>query len=176
MKFNRRKDGQGGGLGKNEFLRLKDGDSVKGVFRGEPSEFYMIWEDGRGRAALPDEKGSFRFRINIVVSEGGGYVAKVFEQGRGVYDQLAALNDDYPLENFVMKISRKGSGPKDTIYAILPLPDGKLTDEQKAKIAAVKLHELKPRSPEKPEEKKEPAFDDVDEPPTASDDDIPDFG
>lgn len=144
MKFDY-EDSKGSSMGKDDYVKLKDGDSVKGVFVGAPVFWHQIWQPGGRPTIVPrfTKGASFRFRINLVVAEGGAYVAKVLEQGKTVWDTLKSLNDEYPLENYTMKVTRKGSGKEDTTYSVLPAAGGELTGEQKAKIAAVKLHDLK---------------------------------
>lgn len=170
MKFPKIEGGNGSGVGKDDFVKLKDGDSVKGVFVGDPVHWYQIFNPGGRPTVVPQftKGGSFRFRINLVVVENGTYVAKVFEQGKTVWDALNSLEEDYKFENFVMKISRKGSTKDDTVYSVIPAPGGELTPEQKAKIAAVKLHPLKaPSIQEAPEPKaysETPGFDDSEDP------------
>ena len=103
------------------FLKLKDGESATGVFRGEPHEFYEIYQQGVVPAGT--KGASFRFRINFITREGSSYVAKVFQNGVTVYKTLKHLNEEYEgLENVVVKVSRTGSTKDDTIYHVLPLP------------------------------------------------------
>jgi hypothetical protein len=150
-----------GGNGSGNFLKLKDGESVQVVFRGNPYEFYVQWENGKAtqcNAGARDAK--FRFRINAVVSENGVMVAKIFEQGAVVYNDLKELHAEYGLETTKIKIKRNGSGT-DTTYQILPLK-GDLTKEQVEKLQAVKLHDLAPKAPQ-PEPSPLPPFDSDDE-------------
>jgi hypothetical protein len=54
------------------------------------------------------------------MKEGAVYVPKIFEQGLMVYNQLRELNEEYGLDEIVVKITRNGTGT-DTTYSILPL-------------------------------------------------------
>jgi hypothetical protein len=115
------------------FLKLKDGEKILGVFKGDIHEFYQVWE---GKKIVPaGTKGaSFRFRINFITKEGASYVAKVMEQGATIYDMLKDLNESYPLEETVVEIKRSGATKDDTRYSILPLPPSKQPGEQAWKI------------------------------------------
>lgn len=148
------------------FLSLKNaGDTVRGVFRGEIVDFRSHWVSGasersvichgRNTCALCKDghKSGFRFRVNFVIQENGAYVAKTYENGKTVYENLAALDADYALEKNMMKITRHGSG-KETTYAIVPVPNGALTPAQEKAISAVELNDLaitKPLDQEEPD-------------------------
>jgi hypothetical protein len=146
------------GGGKN-FLRLKDGEHVVGVFRGSPHTFYQHWEQNRGVLCTrnqggcdlckEDKKASFRFRVNLVMMEEGKFVAKIFEGGAKVYDALTGLNSECDLATHKVKISRAGTGPQDTVYTILPImKDGVVTKEVLKQIEAVQLNALESESAE----------------------------
>ena len=139
--------------GKN-FLRMKPGDEIRGVFRGDPVDFRQHWKQGESRGYVcpgretcdrckAGEKSAFRFRINFVVKENAVYVAKVFEQGKASYEALKALHQDYNLEANTMKIRRVGSGT-DTTYSILPVPKGEVSEEFLKAMETLKLNALSP--------------------------------
>lgn len=110
----------GGGGGEN-YLRLKDKETVTGIFRGEIKEYYLSWPKG-GRKQIFSEPApgtKIRFEVNFVVKEGTTYVPKIFEGGHPVYKQLAALHDEYDLEKTVIKITRNGID-KNTSYTFMP--------------------------------------------------------
>jgi hypothetical protein len=142
----------------SNFMKLKDGESVRGVFSGEPHEFKQHWENGRsslctGAQSCPGcgpgkEPASFRFLLNFITQENGAYVAKVWEQGWKVYKQLRALNEDYQLDKTVVKITRTGSKMNDTNYAVIPLPgeSGVVTPALQDKLKQVKLVDLEGRA------------------------------
>lgn len=143
MKFPTRRMGSG-----KSFLKLKAGDAIRGVFRGEPYQFRTHWVENRGvvctgrdKCALckAGEKSSFRFRINFITQENGAYVAKVFEQGATVYDSMKAIHEgDYDLSSYIMKITRNGSD-KETTYSLIPVPNGKLSKDQEKLVSEVAL-------------------------------------
>lgn len=138
-------------------LKLKSGESVKGVFRGEPYKFKQHWKNNRSSLCQGldcilceevDDEGksrypNFRFRVNFVISENGQWVAKVFEQGGRVYDKIEGLSTEYDLNKVQVKITRYGTD-QSTNYEIVPLPRGEVTPEMETKIAGVKLNDLNP--------------------------------
>ena len=81
------------------------------------------------------------------MNENGAYVSKVWEQGWTIYQTLEGLNEDYNLEEHLMKITRKGSGQNDTTYTILPVPNGGLSKEQLQAVSTVPLPDLNPNAP-----------------------------
>jgi hypothetical protein len=145
------------GIGKH-ILKVEDGKSVAGNFRGAMVKFYQHWPNGRsvlcpGRescqlCASPDEKVSKatgRFRVNFLVRDGNApLVAKVFEGGRRVYEQLVQLNKDIPLEKAWVRISRIGT-KTNTQWTIAVIPGtGGIVNESEAKqIVSVPLHDLR---------------------------------
>lgn len=140
-----------GALGSKNFIKLKDGESVVVVFQGTPYDFKQHWLAGKptlctaldGACPMCDKKNkpSFRFRINAVVKEGDQYVGKIWEQGWTVYENLIGINTDYPLEKTALKITRRGSGPSDTTYIVVPSPQP-LNEAALTLIAAVKPLDL----------------------------------
>jgi hypothetical protein len=134
--------------GPSSFLRLKDGDVVRGIVVGDIQETYKKWVNGKGVECAPDEPGAgLRFKVNIIVDENGGLVAKIWEFGITIYNQLKDINDEYPLETTKIKVSRQGSTKDNTSYTVLPLVSAKdkLSEAQLKKINAIDLHELAPK-------------------------------
>lgn len=146
------------GKGIVNLIKLKSGESVKGIFRGDPYQFKQHWKNGRGYPCQGmdcllckevDEEGkprypNFRFRVNFIISENGQWVAKVFEQGGRVYDKVEALSTEYALDKIQVKITRYGTDKSNTNYEIVPLPRGEVTPEMEKKISEVKLNDLNP--------------------------------
>lgn len=125
--------------GSNNFVKLKDKESITGIFMGDLHEFFVLWEGGKSREVpegTPEAK--FRFRVNFITKEGSVYVPKIFEQGSIVYSQLADLHNEYDLEKIVVKITRNGTGT-DTTYSILPLIKQTLTKEVAEHLKNVEL-------------------------------------
>lgn len=171
---------QGNAIGKDNFLKITPGQPTIVAFRGDPVDFYLHWAAGRGQVCTlktegycafceKGERASFRFRINVIVNEGGQYVAKVWEQGRTIYDQLRSIHQDCDLEKHLMKITRSGTTKDNTTYTITPvMKDGEIKGEREAKISAVKLHDLSPGAAPKKEEPGPPvdnSFNELSPPP-----------
>jgi hypothetical protein len=144
------------GQGIKNLLKLKPGESITGVFKGDPVDYQQHWVGGRGviceGAACPycqekDEEGKplkpgFRFRINFLTLENSQWTAKVFEQGYTVYKNLRSLHEsDYNLEKTLVKITRYGSD-KTTTYQIVPLPKHEVSPELEKRFKTIKLNEL----------------------------------
>jgi len=128
--------------GSKNFLKLKDKESVSGIFKGDLHEYFIVWENGKSRE-VPEgtPKAGFRFRVNFVMKEGSTYSPKIFENGPGVYAQLKELHDEYGLDSIVVKITRNGTG-LDTTYSILPLLKQTLSKEAVEFISTLTLHPL----------------------------------
>lgn len=149
MKFRDKTEGARGG---NDFVKLADGESIIGVFRGDVYDFKQHWDNGAKRGVLctgregcalclKGEKPSFRFRLNLLLKEADAYVPKIFEQGWTVYENLRALHSDYDLEKTIIKITRSGT-EKNTSYTILPVKNGGLTEKQDVDLSKVQLLKL----------------------------------
>lgn len=127
--------------GSNNFIKLKDKESVVGVFQGDIYELFVRWENGKATEVPESANGaSFRFRINFVVKEGTTFVPKIIEQGVTVYRQLEELHAEYDLSTIFVKITRNGTGT-DTSYSIIP-SKAQIKKEELAHIKTLKLHDL----------------------------------
>ena len=142
MKFN---SGNG-----NSFLKINDKESVVGIFRGEPYEYRQHWVNKKGELCPGEgcehcaagEKPGFRFRLNFVTYDAVDYKAWIIEQGWNFYTDLKGLHEgDYDLEKTLVKITRNGTGNM-TKYTILPVANRVLTEQEMARIGAVKLLKL----------------------------------
>lgn len=141
----------------DKFLKVKDGESVKCVFRGEIFEYFVKWENGKSIIVGPNE-GKVRFRVNVAVPEGSAFKMKIFEFGRPVYDQLEMLNKNYgDVTKIKITIARKGE-KLETTYMLMPLVHEPLAPPVMAKIEAIPLNNL---GGNKKEEPKVDAFSDV---------------
>ncbi len=122
MKFKKIDQSQKG-EGAHKFLKIKSGESVKGVCRGEVYEFYIKWEGNNSLVVTSSTPGAKpRFRINFVVKEDGKFTSKIFEFGPMVSNQLHDMSEDYDLSETVIKISKSGQG-LETQYSVIPLKD-----------------------------------------------------
>lgn len=159
MKFNKREVSSGGtSEGGNLFLKIKDGDKVNGVCMGEIYEFRTLWDNGK--STVVTEGGKPRFRVNFIVYEDGKFVAKIWEFGVKVYNQLADLHDVYPLDVTKVRISRTGSTKDNTSYQVLPLVSDKdkLTPAKLKEIEAVELVSLKHQQGQSPGNTQSPSL------------------
>lgn len=127
--------------GSQNFLKIKGGETVQLVVHGDPYEFYVKWQDKKS-VHVPDSTpgGSFRFRINVIINEKTGMVAKIWEQGPTVYNLLKELHEEYDLTKTALKVKREGEG-MDTAYTLLPVRQ-ELNAQTIAKIEAVQLNDL----------------------------------
>lgn len=124
------------------FLKLKDKESITGIFIGDPVEYHVLWENNKSKVVPEGTAGSsFRFKICFVVKEGAVYVPKIFENGITVYRQLSDMHSEYNLEETVVKITRNGLGT-DTTYSILPLLKQTISPETAKHLKTLKLPEL----------------------------------
>jgi hypothetical protein len=141
MKFTKREtlNRESGGI--SNYLKLGDGQSVEGVFRGEVFEFYQDWPKGGMKKIYsePTEGASLRFRANFVVYEDGKYIARVFDFGVTVYNVLADIAENYDIEKTKIKITRRGI-EKQTQWMILPL--GAIEAKILKSVALVELNVL----------------------------------
>lgn len=133
-----------GGTGAASFLKLVDGQSVTGVFRGELMEFWQKWPKGGAKELFyePTTGASSRFRLNFVFKEDGKAIAKIFEFGTVVYNMLAELQENFDLEKTTIKITRRGSD-KNTQWMLIPL--GPIDPKGIKAIEAVDLVPLGPQ-------------------------------
>jgi hypothetical protein len=95
---------------KSNFINLKDGDSVVGVFRGEPYCFYKEKYPSQSKVEYDEYQPgrTFRFRINFIVNDGENYSARIFEGNKETSDALYECYEEKGLDA-VYKIKRKGS-------------------------------------------------------------------
>lgn len=157
MKFEVNPDSLAKGSGSGKYLKLKDGDEVRGVFRGDPYTYYAKWENKSLSWSKEEQPGyRFRFRINFVQKVNGEYVPKVLEQGPMVYRQMAELAEDWELESTVVKLKRRGEG-LDTEYSLV------VTNDPVTDFDALKAVELLDVEPEASKPKTEAELED--EPP-----------
>jgi hypothetical protein len=133
----------------SNFLRLaNDGDKVVGVFVGEPLSREVVWTGEKYLDVKSPEaekylkKGrssSLRVAMNIYVLAEN--VVKVYEMGATVFKGVFKLRDKYGLDTWAFEIERHGGkGDNKTSYTILP--EQRLDDAMRRKIAQLELHDL----------------------------------
>lgn len=119
------------------FLRLKDGEKIKVIFRGEPHLFYKKFEE-KEEYNTPVDGAQRRFRINVLITEADKFVPKIFEGAIGTLSDIHACRAKYGLDK-IFELGRVGTSTK-TRYPVLY--DSDLSPEQLKKANAVKLLEL----------------------------------
>lgn len=128
--------------GAQDYVRLKDKESVVGIFIGDLYEYYSVWENKKPREVPKETPGAkFRFRVNFIVKDGPTFTPKIFENSASVYRQLEELHAEYDgLDTIYVRVTRNGEG-LDTTYSTMP---GKKqpTPEEIAHIKTLKLHDL----------------------------------
>jgi hypothetical protein len=141
MKFDKTAAVQSGSGGE-KFLKIKAGESVNGIFRGEIHHYFIKWVEGKSVQVSSDEPGAkIRFEANFVTMVDGRFVAKVFGFSQTVYNLLAEVNNEYDLEKTKVKISRRGE-KLETEYSILPLLKEPIPPQIMKQIEAVTLNIL----------------------------------
>lgn len=136
--------------GATSFLKIADGESVSGVFVGDIYEFYTKWVNGKSLVTnAEDPDGKIRFRCNFITAEhtSAAPVVKIWEFPLMIYNQLKEINEEYPLEETKVKVTRKGLGT-NTEYTIMPLVGGKnsLKPEQVAILKQIPLLKLEKKA------------------------------
>lgn len=140
MKFTKREIPAAAGNG-GLFLKFKDGESKVIIPRGEIYEFFQIWENGKSRLVGGSEPGAkSRFRMNALTKEDGELKARIFEFGLTIYNQLAEIADDYPIDKTAIKVTRRGTGT-DTMYMLIPAKE-QPTPAQLKSMAEIPLNIL----------------------------------
>lgn len=164
MKLPKRMVSRPSGINKN-YLKIKDGQSIGVVFRGAAHEFWQIWPFGGEKQVFSKKTpgSSSKFRMNVIVHEGGKFVAKLWEFPPKVYDQIVSLQDDFPLHSTKFKVTRHGSD-KSTTYTIFPSLKEPLTEKALKEIGAVPLNMLEDQPPHEPEESVTPEDDESEYP------------
>lgn len=141
MKFNAT---SGGNAHPNQ-IKLKAGQSVSGILRGEVHEYEQAFK--------PGDKAKFRFRLNLVTKVDGAMKAMVLEGGWQLYQGLKQLSEaGWDLEKTYIKVSREGSTQNDTKYfaAVLPTPP---TADVISAVEKIQLNDLKgPSAQPQPEQ------------------------
>lgn len=100
-----------------KYLKLKDGESIKGILPSEKLTFYQIWVDKKPLPASKGDPGAkFRFKTNFVTEDGE---ALILEQGSNLFFQILELEKDWDLKKTIVKITRKGE-EMQTRYSIQP--------------------------------------------------------
>ncbi len=144
-----------------KYLKLEPGDSALGAFRAAPLGIEQHWTtDGSVRCsrtgcALCAKGVAVKARVRINFFDLKERVMKIAEGGGPWYRDLKVYKKKYDgtgkpaFEAMAFEITRHGVG-KQTKYSIVP--DGEMTAEQKALVAAASLHKLDAHDDDDPEE------------------------
>lgn len=128
--------------GSKSFLKLSNGDSTIGVFKGNLEVFYQVFENGKYRTVPKDDaNGQFKFRVNFITKENGVLVAKIFSGNWHDYKALKDYHEEYNLETIFMKVTQTGERQTKRI-SFMPMTK---TKPDAATINGVALQELKPK-------------------------------
>lgn len=147
MKFQERPKSEQKHDGPTLYLRLKDGESVNIIPRGEIHEFYSVFGT-RGEVTSSTPNAKLRFKVNVIVNEGGTLKAKILEFGPTVYEQLAEINRVCDVTRTKIRFSRKGSGKSDTMYILMPVVNEPISPKVQATIDAIALNVLDGKKPQ----------------------------
>ena len=129
------------------FVRLAaNGDKIIGAFCGEPYAREVIWTGERyeqfdeNNSAHQGKRPSLRVMLNFYVPAEGAM--KIIEGGTVWFKDVLKVRDKYGLDKWLFEIERHGdAGDPKTTYSILP--EEKLDDQMRARIAAAEAHDLK---------------------------------
>lgn len=146
--------------GPSNYIRFKDGEAVYGILRGDPVEYYELWDQSKNKTIVPagTHGAKFKFKMNMIIKEGTSYVAKILDAGASIYSQLRALHEEWgdELENTVIVIRRDGSG-LDTEYSVNPAPPKQqVTPESLEFIRTIELNDLGEAAQEAPAKPSKP--------------------
>jgi hypothetical protein len=130
------------------FVRLQnDGDAVVGVFCGEPYAREVYWDGEKYVEATADgpppgataKTPSLRVALNFYVPSEG--TMKIVEGGTQWFRDLVNVREKYGLDKWLFEIKRHGK-PKDPKTKYTILPEEKIDDALRAKLAHVAAHDL----------------------------------
>ncbi|MCB1198841.1 MAG: hypothetical protein KDK51_10740 [Deltaproteobacteria bacterium] len=162
-------------------IKLKDGDDFNGVIVGKYKIYYNNFNLKKSVSVDPGQPGwNTRCKFNVaVLNKDGSFTMKVFDCSKTVAKSVVDCLKKWGQDR-VLNVSRSGSTKDDTVYVVVPHPDGKLTPEMEAKIDELQTWDLSMyidgKTPEKQEEQKTMmAFDTstMNEVPAPKDEDMP---
>jgi len=128
---------------------VKDGEKVVGAFCGEPHVREVFW-NGRFHEIFDPEKAAqykvtkpaLKISLNFYVPAiKVGNPMKVIEVGPACFKDISKCRDKYGTDKWLFEIVRhEKKRDKRTFYSVLP--EEKIDDELRAKIANTPLHDL----------------------------------
>lgn len=162
MKFTEEPSGGSGGASK--YLRLSDGDVVYCILKGEIKTSYQKWTGSTYEPAKKGEQGaSLRFKVNAVVFEDKKPVAKILEGGGHLYFDLKNINEEFPLETTMIKITRTGVKQNTRFTVSVAGPKAQPDEKTMKTIEQLELHSLESKAQVQTTDV--PSFDDSDDVP-----------
>ena len=124
--------------GGSYYVKLKSGESIEGIFAGDPHTYYQVYGDNT-EYERPGGDRRPKFKINFLTWRDGQLEASIFRGGSIIRNTLLDVVDEYGLE-CVYKIKRTGSTKDDTRYSILFKRE--LTPEEKELVGRTRLLRL----------------------------------
>lgn len=129
---------------KLDIIKMKDGDAVTGMVIGDFHTYYARYNGKYFESSQKGVEGSkFRFRVNFAVKDGANWTLQVLENGSMLYERLFEVNEEFPLEENVITVKRKGSGQNDTEYTAVPSGKVKITKEDAAYLSTLEPLDLR---------------------------------
>lgn len=146
MKF-KKFDNQGGGP--SLYLKIGEDKPVVVIVRGEFYEFYALWTEGKSSIVAAGTPGAkIRFKVNALVHENGRFVAKIWEFGMSIYEQLDQANQiisdlGMKITETRLHVTRRGQ-KLDTEYTVRPLlkADQRINPKELTEIESIDLNVL----------------------------------
>jgi len=122
------------------FVRLKDGESVVGLFCGEPHSYETVWT-GKASELYDEQKhAGMKPTLRIALNFFTGGAMKVIDLNATTFRKLCQARHKYGLDK-LFEVSRHGNGV-DTEYSILLEPDGAKLSEATGAVKKAELHDL----------------------------------
>ncbi len=124
MKFRKQEEKSGSGAaGASDYVKLKDGEAITLILRGEIYSFYSVYGK-QGEALSTDYGAAEKHKVNVIINEGGVLKAKIFQFSGPLYTQFVKINERCEknrsdITKHKVKVARTGSGAKDTRYSAI---------------------------------------------------------
>jgi hypothetical protein len=146
MKFKAPAPKSGSSEGGSLYVRLKDGESIKFTPRGEIYEFYSVF--GTRGEVSPDTPGAkLKYKVNVIINDNGTLVAKIYEFGMTVYEQLYHMSMVCDVTKTKFQLSRRGSTKENTQYTLIPVINEPLGPQVLAAFDKITLNILDRNKP-----------------------------
>jgi len=152
----------GNSFSKEDYVQLKDGQFIEGVFMGDPYCFFTIFKEKPYKEYPTKVEGSsFKFKLNFIPV--GASSAKIVSGGYGFITAIKDAILEYGEQN-IFKIKRTGV-EKNTTYSVFVKKE--LTNNEWKALQSIELKQLGPakaansakKEEEPPLPTQEPKFD-----------------